>query len=291
MTPGTHQADRETELTTIGPKPDQRIREPGTDKGLGAQLPTDAKPHEDKPAVPDRPVQFEVHPGDIICRYCGTPNDPSLTWCGSAASARRLVQTVVVQPGPWWRRIFQRKPSKATSMQAGERPKGLGKDGQQGPGLVRRVVPLLLIAALAFAVTSVIVVPSVRSGIGDVITDLRMRFLSTVSDIHPVKTEGEGVRKANDGAKAADNSTLSFWLADPRNGDPTVTSTFQGPFNLGGLVFHNGAIEAEFTKHWRAKTIELTFPGTDLPPLRRTLEDKLPPRRSRSTYATSGRSS
>jgi hypothetical protein len=171
---------------------------------------------------------------------------------------------------PWYRRIFARP---APTNVAGDRPKGLGQAGQPRPGLLRRAIPFLLIAVLAFGVTSVLVVPDVRNFLGGVVTDLRLRFLPEISDIHPVNVKGAGVG-SNTGKLAIDNNTKTFWLADPASGDPTVTAVLDSTINLGGLVVHSGSSSAtDFTSHRRPKTLELTFPGTNQPPVQVTLKD------------------
>ncbi|HEX5241145.1 MAG TPA: zinc-ribbon domain-containing protein [Candidatus Limnocylindrales bacterium] len=215
-----------------------------------------------------------MHPGDIICAVCGTPNDPSRRFCrhcgNSLATAVPAARAV-----PWWRRLFQRKPKAATL--AGDRPKRLGDEGQQRPGVLSRLVPLVLVALIAFGATSLVVMPSARSFVADRVNDVRLQFFGQISDIHPTAAQGAGVG-ANTGSKAVDDNTATFWLADPSKGAPTLTASFGTTFNLGGLVLHSGSTtQSDFTKHRRPKTIELSFPGTTAAAIQVSLADTADP--------------
>jgi ribosomal protein L40E len=228
------------------------------------------RPMPEPPPPPELP---EAAPGDIICRRCGTPNGPGRSFCRKCGNP--LAAEAPPPPSvPWYRRIFAR--SVPTNV-AGDRPKRLGQEGQPRPGPLRRAIPFVLIAVLAFGITSVVVAPGVRDFLGGVVTDLRLRFLPEISDIHPVNVQGAGVG-SNTGKLAIDNNTKTFWLADPALGDPTVTAGLDSTINLGGLVVHSGSSTAtDFTSHRRPKTLELTFPGTDQPPVQVTLKDVAEP--------------
>ena len=131
----------------------------------------------------------------------------------------------------------------------------------------------MLIVVIAFGATSVLISPGARDFVGSVVTDLRLRFLPEISDVHPVSVQGAGVG-SNTGRLALDNNTATFWLADPASGDPTVSAGLGQTINLGGLVFHSGSTaEAAFTSHRRPKTVQLTFPGTDRPSVQVDLKD------------------
>jgi hypothetical protein len=234
------------------------------------EVPPRPRPVREPPAPPEAP---RAAPGDIICRRCGTPNAPGRSFCRKCGNP--LAAEAPEPPRvPWYRRIFARP---APTTVAGDRPKRLGQAGQPRPGPLRRAIPFLLIGVLAFGATSVVVVPRVRDYLGGVITDLRLRFLPEISDIHPVNVQGAGVG-SNTGKLAIDNNIKTFWLADPASGVPTVTAGLDSTVNLGGLVVHSGSsTTTEFTSHRRPKTLELTFPGTEQPPVQVTLKDVAEP--------------
>lgn len=201
------------------------------------------------------------------------PNAPTRTFCrkcGGPLTAEAPAPVTV----PWYRRIFARQPR---TKQAGERPKGLGEAGQPRSGPIRRALPFVLIVLIAFGATSIVISPGVRDFLGSFVTDLRLRFLPEIADVHPVSAQGAGVG-SNIGRLALDNNTATFWLADPATGAPTVTAGLSQATNLGGLVFHSGStVEAAFTSHRRPKTVELTFPGTDRPAVQVVLKDVAEP--------------
>jgi hypothetical protein len=241
----------------------------------GVRKPTLDIPTRPKPKPEDPIPTIVAQPGDIICRFCSMPNEPTRTFCRRCG--KRLGAEPLPPPKlPWYRRLFQRAPRSAKAMQAGQRPKGLGDKGQQQPSVIRRFAPFLIVAVLAFGITSVVLVPGVRTFFGDLVTDLRLRFLPEIDDVHPVKVTGaEG--GTNPGKLAADFNTATFWLADP-GGSATITAEFASTFNLGALVVSSGPpTEADLLKHARPKTLEITFPGTDKPAVKVALEDVFKP--------------
>jgi hypothetical protein len=228
-----------------------------------------ARPQPQEEAMP----AIEARPGDLICGVCGTPNDPARRFCRRCGST--LAAAVVApKPPPWWRRIFRRD---RRVVPAGERPKRLGEAGRPRPSAIRRVGPLLVVAAIAFGATSLLVVPGPRAFVEGAVTDLRLRFLPQIVDIHPVGVSGPSVG-ANGADLTIDDNTATFWLADPAAGDATLTVDVGSTVNLGGLVVHGGSsTESDFTKHRRPRTIELTFPGTERPAVDLGLKDTSDP--------------
>jgi ribosomal protein L40E len=237
-----------------------------------ARKPTLAIPKARPEPEDEKPIAIEARPGDVICPVCSTPNDPARTFCRRCGHV--FAAPVVIQkPPPWWRRIFQRKRRVAL---AGERPKRVGEAGQPRPSVLRRIAPLLVVAIIAFGATS-LVIPGTRAAIGGVVTDLKLRFLPEIADVHPVGATGEGVG-SNTAKLAIDDNTATFWLADPAAGDPALTVDIGSKINLGGLVVHSGSsTQSDFPKHRRPKTIELTFPGTDRPAVDQVLADTSDP--------------
>ncbi|MEO5941499.1 MAG: zinc ribbon domain-containing protein [Candidatus Limnocylindrales bacterium] len=266
-------------------RPGKRSDQPALFQPTPADPDEDDQPESRKPTVnlpshprpmpepPPPPEPLEAAPGDIICRSCGTPNAPTRTFCRKCGKPL-AAEAPAPLPVPWYRRLFARQPG---TNQAGERPKRLGEAGQPRSGPIRRVLPFVLILLIAFGATSVLISPGVRDFLGSFVTDLRLRLLPEISDVHPVSAQGAGVG-ANTGKLALDNNTATFWLANPASGDPTVTAGLEQTINLGGLVFHSGSTaEAAFTSHRRPKTVELTFPGTDRPPVQVVLKDVADP--------------
>src|SRR5579862_4581608 len=241
--------------------------------------PSERKPTLDIPArpriVPDSEPQPAIvaRPGDVICAVCGTPNDPTRRFCRKCGNSLASAAPAP-KPLPWWRRIFRRERHAAA---AGERPRRMGEAGQPRPGVLGRLVPLVLIAIVAFGVTSLIVMPGARSLVGGFVTDLRLRFFPQIVDLHPTSASGAGVGQFT-GKLAVDDNTATYWLADPSAGPVTLTVDLGTTTNLGGLVFHSGSsTQSDYTKHRRPKTVELTFPGTSQSPIDLTLADTADP--------------
>jgi hypothetical protein len=227
------------------------------------------KPRTEEPV----PVEIVAQPGDIFCRYCGTPNDPSRTFCRKCGKPLAAATTAPPPSVPWWRRLFGSKPKAALA--AGDRPKHLGQGGQPRPGLIRRIAPVFIVAILAFGLTSLVLVPGVRDSIGDLVTDLRLRFLGELEPIIAESVGGTGVQ-GTAGAMAANNIRTDFWLAasDQDGGTPTITVRFEEAFYLGAILVHNGwSKDDDFTEHRRPKTLELSFPDMDIDPIRVELKD------------------
>ncbi len=149
----------------------------------------------------------------------------------------------------------------------------MGEAGQPRPGIIKRLTPVVVVAIIAFGITSMIIVPTVRDGLLDAITDLRMRFLPELAPILAIDADGDG-ESEHPASAAADDNTLSYWLVDPGTDEASVTVEFDRPFNLGALVFHLGSsTEAEYNDFRRPKVFELTFPGTESEPLTVTVTD------------------
>ena len=272
-------------------RPVQRGSQPPPRRTPSEPEPDDDQPESRKPTLEPRPksrpivapepepeseIEEIVGPGEIRCAVCGTINDATRNFCRRCGKPLVAVAAIPVAKGPpWYRRIF--RPRQPARLQAGERPTRLGDGGQPKRSLVGRLVPLLVIAVIAFGVTSILIMPNARDALGDLVTDLRLRFMPQIEDVHPIRAQGAGEGR-NDGRLAVDNNTATFWLARSGTTEPAVTVEIGSTINLGGLVVHSGSTtESDFTAHRRPKTLELTFPGTDRPAVEVSLDDVAEP--------------
>ncbi len=206
-------------------------------------------------------------PNAVVCPVCSFPNDAARKLCGRCGASLTVTAAAVVTL-PWYRTIFRRNRS-ATA--AGDRPGGLGREGQQGPSLVGRVIPLVIVAVFAFGLTSLAVIPGVRGAIGDVVTDLRLRFLPTIQDVHPSSADGAGV-DGHPASLAVDTTTGTYWLAEPEGA--SMTARLPDETNLGGLVISSGSVGPDGVEGYRRpEVLELSFPNTDEPAVQVTLAD------------------
>lgn len=153
----------------------------------------------------------------------------------------------------------------------------MGEAGQPRPSPLGQIAPLLIIAVAAGAVVGYLFVPPLHQRVDGLVADLRLTYLPEISDLHPPEASGAGV-DGHTGDLAVDDNTATYWLANPSAGTPTLLVELGGPTNLGGLIFHSGsATDSSFTKHRRPQTVELSFPGTDVPAIELNLEDQSEP--------------
>jgi hypothetical protein len=256
--------------TELQPRP--RLSSPPTapEDQPAARQPTLEAPARPRPEPQTTAPEIVAKPGDLICAVCGTPNDPTRRFCRRCGNSLAAA-AAAPKPLPWWRRLLAPKPK--ASAAAGERPKGLGEAGQPRAGVIGRLAPVVLIAIVAFGLTSYLVVPSARSLVNGTIDDLRLRFFAQIVDVHPVAATGAAAGGTNVRALIDDN-TNTFWLGDPTSGPPAATITIGSTIDLGGLVIHSGSsTQSDYTKHRRPETIELSFPGTTLAPVTVPLQD------------------
>ena len=207
------------------------------------------------------PIAQEVEPGDLVCTRCGTGNDPVRRFCRRCGNS--LAAAVVARRPPWWRRLFRRQRAYA----AGERPREMGRAGEPRGSILKPLLVILLLLAVAGAAVGYVAVPNIRQRVDSAIADLRRIVMPTLEDVHPIRREGEGTTD-HPAAAAADDNTLTFWLAEPSTDPPLLKVTFAEPFDLGALVFHTGSsTESDFTLYRRPKSVQLTFPDTSANPL------------------------
>jgi hypothetical protein len=220
-----------------------------------------AQPRRSPRIAPLAPITPDVKPGDLVCTRCGTGNDPVRRFCRRCGNS--LATAVVAQRPPWWRRLFKRQRSYA----AGERPREMGRAGEPRGSILKPLLVIVLLLAVAGAAVGYVAVPNIRQRVDSAIADLRQIVMPTLEDVHPIRREGEGTTD-HPAAAAADDNTLTFWLAEPSTDPPLLTVTFEEPFDLGALVFHTGSsTESDFTLHRRPRSVQLTFPGTSANPL------------------------
>ena len=153
----------------------------------------------------------------------------------------------------------------------------MGEAGQPRPSPLGQIAPLLIIAVAAGAVVGYLFVPPLHQRVDGLVADLRLSYLPEISDLHPPQASGDGV-DGHTGDLAVDDNTVTYWLADPAGAGPTLTVELGAPTNLGGLIFHSGsATDSSFTKHRRPERVELSFPGTERPPIELDLKDQSEP--------------
>jgi hypothetical protein len=165
-----------------------------------------------------------------------------------------------VKRTPWWRRLFARKPKAAAA--AGVRPASMRKDGAATGGgagaAAKSVVSLLLIALIAGAVTSYLVLPSVRDSVNGAINSVRM---NVAPNYVAVNTAGQatGAALAGHPAQAAfDGFNNTYWAAPAGATQPTITAHFVPAGDIAKILITSGEA-TDFQAQPRPKTIRLTF--------------------------------
>jgi hypothetical protein len=223
-----------------------------------------------QPAKP--PDEPEYNPGDLICGNCGAGNDPTRRFCRRCGQT--LVDAIVAQKPPWYRRIFRRRQR---ALKAGERPAWMGDQERRSRVSwlhrflrLQRLVAMLLIGAAFLGAGAYAFLPDVHKKVDDGINQVRRMIMPKYEPITPSTFTGDSI-KDHPADMAFDAYLNTYWAVNSA-GDPALTVTFDRPFDLGAVQFHSGPTDQR-TMFDRPKTVELTFPNSDVKPIVLTLPD------------------
>lgn len=218
-----------------------------------AQLPKAAKV---RPKVKRQPPSRKINPGDLICGQCGEGNDPERKYCRRCGNS--LVEAVVAKR-PWYKRWLPSKQNKK-EMAAGERPSGRGSTGRRGTGEsarlakgkalgrwadARRILAILAVVGIGAG----FVLPSARTWIFDTAESGYSRVRRVVSPtytnipVDPDRITASSDRPDGPAEAVADGNTLTYWVAQRPDRDPSVTVTFVEPTDVAHVLIHPGQQE------------------------------------------------
>ncbi|WP_157641142.1 discoidin domain-containing protein [Longispora albida] len=207
------------------PEPEQRAPESAQPKAVQpvAVQPTATEPPPITRRPQPEPEDRRPLPGELICGFCGSGNDPKRRFCRRCGTS--LAEAPVVPPPPWWKRIFRRKTYEA----------GTRRDVSQ-PRQWRR--PILILAALLL-ILIFLAVPALRSLPGRGYTALLDR-VKTHNRVVPASARASSSAAGAGPDRVYDGHNDRYWA-----------TALPGP---------GGWVEAEFAKPMRLLDIIVT-PG------------------------------
>jgi hypothetical protein len=183
------------------------------------------------------------------------------------------LQTAVVVPTPWWRRItklFERKVRPV-----GARPKrhsGLLTTRGLGAALRRVLLVAAVLTGLLYAVS-----PAMRGAVNGLVTGVKNKIESAIfqKPVHPISTEATAVLPDHPGNLATDELTDTFWAAPNAAAQPKLVLTFDHPTQLVQATVYNGDTKNPLA-FGRPKVLHVVFfSGTTVKGVSDvTLEDK-----------------
>ncbi|MFI1865435.1 NADase-type glycan-binding domain-containing protein [Streptomyces jumonjinensis] len=186
-----------------------RPEPPAPDAPVAAVLP--AKPIARRPVV--RPAAADGNPDGPPCPACGVPNPPERRFCRRCAAPLHAREQPA--PLPWWRTVWPFR----------RRVRG---------GSGRALRWFLLVSAVAgLLVAGFLLLPAGRY----LFEDVRDK-LGRTAEISPAEVTASGQTSGHPATAAVDGLTNEYWGA-PALGS-SLTSTFDKPFRLVGVVVHTG---------------------------------------------------
>ena len=237
-------------------------------------------PAEEQARRPPRPpmadaARPQANPGDIFCSACGTPNDPSRSYCRSCGN---LLGGAAVAPAAprvsWWRRLLGRGRTAATPAPAGTRnAAGAGrKAGGAGLGAVNSAASTArrffqVIAVLGALGIGVVAIGPWRSGaqrhVRGWIDDARRVVQPHYVKVTPAKIESSSALRNDPPQNAFDGILETYW-AEGAHGDgagESLTASFAKPTDVArlGLTIGDQANPQSFASHPVPKTVDIVL--------------------------------
>ncbi len=194
-------------------------------------------------------------PGDVICRNCGTPNDPARHFCRTCGQS--LATALPPKKLPWWRRIFPERQAKP--LVAGTRTEQQVRVSEGGSGAGRRIMTGLTMvvgAVMAFAIIGYMFVPPVRQQVNGTIKDVQRMFVQP-QHVYPTSATGKSL-PAHPATLAIDKSHNLYWAGPWAKGPATLDFGFNTPTDIVALIVTPGA-EDDVAGYARPKDVKFTF--------------------------------
>jgi hypothetical protein len=140
---------------------------------------------------------------------------------------------------------------------------------------LRRIAIALIAFGAIFGIAAYSFLPDVRGQVNQGIAEVKRMLIPDLAPIHPVDAVGTpDSDEANVAEKTLDGFDNTFWAADIGSGQPAITFEFSEKFDLGAVHVFSGAPKDIFTQYRRPTTIQISFPGTTVPPVTMTLKDQ-----------------
>jgi hypothetical protein len=198
---------------------------------------------------------FVAKPGDVLCAYCQTPNDPSRHFCRNCG--RPMVAAAPVKKQPWYRRLFSRTPR---TVAAGERTERQASTVQRAGGIgrsIRSFLAIVVVALIAFGLAGYVAVPSINTAINRGIKDV-MRNFEQPTHVYPTGATGSGPVADHPPANVIDKTHNLYWAGLTSGTLPSLDLTFTAPTDIVAVIVTPGAEDA-LTQFARPKELRFTF--------------------------------
>jgi hypothetical protein len=145
----------------------------------------------------------------------------------------------------WWRRIFRRQPkAHAAGVQVGS----LRQPGASGKGNKIKPIPLIkagLGLLVGLGIVGVIAVPSIQGVVlgrgGAIINDIRRFIAPELVPVYASAATATSETEEHPGRLLIDRFQNTDWRTSEAT--PSITLTFDAPFDLSAVYVHNGAAE------------------------------------------------
>ena len=215
----------------------------------------------------------QVRPGDLVCKQCGTGNDPARKFCRKCGNS--LAAAVAAKKIPWWKRLFSRKAkqqakaNESASPGASKARKGV-QSAQNASWRVQRVLMLLrrgvfLLAFVGMAVP--FAVPSMRhvilSKASGAWTSVKGKIVQNVEPINAVKVVATSELPGHEAGFASDLGSNTFWAesAGAEGIGQGLTFSFSEKFEMAKIIVTPGTTDPPdaFLKQPRPKQLHLAY--------------------------------
>jgi hypothetical protein len=250
-------------------------RQPAAVKPAQAQKRRVAPP----PKPPDEP---EYNPGDLVCTNCGAGNDPARRFCRRCGQT--LVDAVVAQRPPWWRRIFRRRDR---ALKAGERPRDMGDRERRGgmswlTGLfkLRRIVLTVAMLAAAAGISAYAFLPDFRGEVDKVVAEVKRIVMPTAGEVFARSFEASSWETDHEPKLVGDPYSNTYWAVRTDGDSPTLTVIFDEAIDFTAVIFTATPVTTPPTPHTsfdRPRTIEVSFPDSEAEGFQINLDDSEKP--------------
>ena len=215
----------------------------------------------------------QVRPGDLVCKQCGTGNDPARKFCRKCGNS--LAAAVAAKKIPWWKRLFSRKAKKQAKEQDPNAPEiGKGRKAvQSAQNASWRVQRLLMFARRGLMLLAVVglagslAVPNTRKIIFDFgkngFTGIKGKLVQNVQPIHAVNVVPTSQLPDHDATQANDGFRNTYWAegVDGPGLGQGLTFNFSEKVEMVKIILTPGTTDPPdaFLKQPRPKQLHIAY--------------------------------
>jgi hypothetical protein len=216
-----------------------------------------------RPKPVKQPPTRKILAGDLICGECGEGNPPARNFCSRCGTTLKEAK---VAKRKWWQ-IFKPK-RKAKTLEAGARPwkaaDGSQKKGRGSSAFVKFFRKARPVVAMAILLAGLLIgfSPNLREKVTGWIGDAKDSAMDKIQPsyvaIQPIAQDGTTEIPEFPAINATDTNPLTFWVAPAADPEPTLSVTFDQPFDFEKIKIWNGSAEG-FKDRERVAKIHFVF--------------------------------